>query len=364
MARVLSTSEGTHRGAFGPTEWFLFASIGLIWGSSFLLIAIGLNAFEPGLVTWLRVVSGAATLVVLPAARRRIDPADRPRLIALAVLWVVVPFTLFPLAQQHVNSAVAGMLNGGLPVVAAIVGSVMLRRPPKGIHIVGLVLGAAGVATIAISAAGAGSSEAIGVGMLLLAILCYAFAVNIAAPLQQRYGSITVMSSMLVIAAVLTAPFGVASIAGSSFRLPSLLAVLALGAVGTGIAFVAMGNLVGRVGGTRAAFATYLIPVVAMILGALVRDEPIEAIGVVGIAAVIAGAVLASRPDRARSEGGDDLAGEGDRRVEDLAVGGDRAEPEHAVAGEHDHVRVCGHPSDPTGSGHAASGLPWTGSVG
>ena len=340
MARVLSTSEGTHRGAFGPTEWTLFVSIGLIWGSSFLLIAIGLNAFEPGLVTWLRVLSGAATLVLLPAGRRRIEREDRPRLVALAVLWVVLPFTLFPLAQQHVNSAVAGMLNGGLPVVAAIVGSVMLRRPPKGIHVAGLVLGAAGVATIAISAAGAGSSEAIGVGMLLLAILCYAFAVNIAAPIQQRYGSVTVMSSMLVIAAVLTAPFGVASIGASSFRLPSLLAVLALGAVGTGVAFTFMGNLVGRVGGTRAAFATYLIPVVAMILGAVVRDEVIEVIGVVGIVAVIGGAVLASRPDRMRSDGASHLDGEGDGLVDQRAVERERAEPEHGVAREHDDVHV------------------------
>ena len=53
MARVLSTSEGTHRGAFAPLDWILFASIGGIWGSSFVLILIGLESFEPGLVTWL-----------------------------------------------------------------------------------------------------------------------------------------------------------------------------------------------------------------------------------------------------------------------------------------------------------------------
>ena len=309
MARVLSTSEGTHRGAFGPTEWFLFASIGLIWGSSFLLIAIGLNAFEPGLVTWMRILAGAATLAVLPAGRRRVEREDRARLITLAILWVVLPFTLFPLAQQHVTSAVAGMLNGGLPVLAAIVGSIMLRRPPRGIHVVGIMLGAAGVATIAISAAGGGSSEAIGVAMLLLAITCYAFAVNIAAPLQQRYGSVTVMSWMLIVATVLTAPFGIASMSASSFRAPSLLAILVLGAIGTGVAFSFMGRLVGRVGGTRAAFATYLIPVVAIFLGAVVRDEAIEPVAIAGIVAVIAGAILASRPDAERGDRGTTDAG-------------------------------------------------------
>src|SRR3712207_8885450 len=92
--------------------------------------AIGLNAFEPGLVTWLRVVSGAATLVAVPAARAPIARDDRPRLVVLSILWVAIPFTLFPLAEQHVSSALAGMINGGLPIMAAIVGSVMLRRLP------------------------------------------------------------------------------------------------------------------------------------------------------------------------------------------------------------------------------------------
>ncbi len=300
MARVLSTSEGTHHGAFTPGDWVLFGSIGLIWGSSFALISIGLEAFEPGLVTWLRVSAGALALSLVPAGRSPIDRADRPRLVAMSVLWVAIPFTLFPLAQQHVSSAVAGMLNGGLPVLAALIGSIMLRRLPRPVHVAGLVLGSAGVATIAISAAGEGSSEVIGVVMLLVAVVCYGVAINIAAPLQQRYGAVPVMARMLVFAAVWTAPFGLASVPSSRFAWSSALAVAVLGAVGTGLAFVLMGRLVGRVGSTRAAFATYLVPVVALMLGVIVRHEDVLAIGVVGVAMVIAGAVLASRPARRR----------------------------------------------------------------
>ncbi len=174
MPRVLSTSEGTHRGAFAPADWLAFLSIGAIWGSSFLLIAIGLNAFEPGLVTWLRIASGALTLWVIRSARVPIERTDRPRLVVMSILWVAIPFTLFPLAEQHVTSALAGMINGGLPILAALVASLMLRRLPSGVHVVGLAIGAAGVATIAISAAGAGTSEAIGVAMLLGAVACSA----------------------------------------------------------------------------------------------------------------------------------------------------------------------------------------------
>jgi drug/metabolite transporter (DMT)-like permease len=74
--------------------------------------------------------------------------------------------------------------------------------------------------------------------------------------------------------------------------------MIALGALGTGVAFVVMGRLVGRVGSSRASFATYLIPVVALVLGTVFLDETVEALSLVGIALVIGGAVLASRRER------------------------------------------------------------------
>lgn len=295
MSRVLSTTEGTHRGTFSPLDWSLFLAIGGIWGSSFILIAAGLTAFQPGLVTWLRVASGAAALWLAPKARPSIAREDRPRLIALSVLWVAIPFTLFPLAQQHVDSAVAGMMNGGLPILAALISSLMLRRAPTTVQILGLVLGSAGVATIALSTASEGSSEAFGVLLLVAAVLCYGVAINIATPLQQRYGSLRVMARMLALASLWTAPFGLASIPTSSFAWGPLAAVLGLGAIGTGLAFVYMGMLVGRVGSTRASFATYLVPVVAMVLGVVILGDHVAGIAMAGVVAVIAGAILASR---------------------------------------------------------------------
>jgi len=87
------------------------------------------------------------------------------------------------------------------------------------------------------------------------------------------------------------------SIPQSSFAWPSFLAVLVLGVLGTGVAFVLMGQLIARVG-ARATFAIYLTPVVALILGAVFRDEVIHVLSIVGIALVIAGALLASRKER------------------------------------------------------------------
>ena len=293
--RILSTSSGTNQEAFAPTDWVLFLSISLVWGASFLLMDIGLEALKPGLITWMRVGLGAAVLMLFPKARVAIDPADRPRVVVLSVLWVGLPFTLFPIAQQYINSAVAGMLNGAMPIFAAIFASVMLRRLPRGAQALGLVIGFGGVVLMSVSSGAEGSTQALGVGMILLATVCYGLSVNIATPLTQRYGSLPVMARMLAIATIWTAPFGIVDTIGSTFAWDSVLAVSAAGAIGTGIAFFIMGALVGRVGSTRGSFITYLIPVVALGLGIAFRGDTVSVWAVAGVGLVIIGALLASR---------------------------------------------------------------------
>jgi drug/metabolite transporter (DMT)-like permease len=295
---VLSTSVGTHRGAFAPLDWALFASIGAIWGSSFLFIAIGLEAFEPGLVTWLRVLFGAAALWLAPAARTPLEPEERSRLVALSILWIAVPFTLFPVAQQWISSGLTGLINGSLPIFATAIGAVMLRRLPGKAQTVGLVVGFAGVAAIAVPSLAQGATEALGVVLVLVAVGCYGVAFNIVAPLTQRYGSLPVMARMIGLGAIWTAPFGLIGLTDSSFALGPLLSVVALGVLGTGLAFVLMGRLVSRVGSSRASIATYLIPVVALVLGAVFLDETVRALSIVGIGLVITGALLASQKER------------------------------------------------------------------
>jgi drug/metabolite transporter (DMT)-like permease len=294
MTRVLTTNRGSNVERFALVDWGLLLGVSVIWGSSFLFIAVGLDAFHPGFVTWLRIGSGATVLALFPRARHRIDREDWPRLVVLSVAWVAVPFTLFPIAQQWINSAVAGMLNGAVPLSAAVVSSIMLQRPPRGGQALGLVVGLVGVIAISAPSAGDGESQAVGVALVIAATMMYGFAVNIAVPLQQKYGSLVAMSWMLILATVWTAPYGLVGGAASSWAWPSFLAVIALGVAGTGLAFVLMGSLAGRVGATRSTFITYLIPVVALILGVALRGDEVAVIAIAGSALVIVGAVLAS----------------------------------------------------------------------
>lgn len=298
-ARALEATASLNPGAFAVGDWGLFVSIALIWGSSFLFIAIALDAVEPGLITWGRVALGAAVLNAVPRARTRLAPEDGFRMVLLSLLWVAIPFTLFPLAEQHISSAVTGMLNGSMPVFAALVAGVLLRTPLGATQATGLVVGLLGTLAVSLDQLGEGDNAWLGVLMALGATVCYGFAINIAAPLQRKYGSLAVMARMLALATVWTAPFGLWSIPGSTFEVGPALSVAFIGAVGTGIAFVIMATLVGSVGSTRASMATYLIPVVAMVLGVTVRDEQVGPVAVVGVVLVVAGAYFASRAERA-----------------------------------------------------------------
>lgn len=295
-ARLLTTSHGTNREAFTLVDWALFVSLATIWGSSFLFMAIGLDAFHPGVVTLLRVALGASFLALIPRTRRvKIDREDWPKVALLAATWVAIPFTLFPIAQQWIDSAVAGMLNGATPVFTAVLATLLLRSLPGPLQLTGLIIGFAGILAIALPSAGQGTTEAIGVVLVVTATIGYAVSLNMVPPLQQKYGSLPLTARILWLATPMVIPFGLIGLGRSTFAWPSLLAVGAVGILGTGLAFIFMGNLAGSVGATRASFLTYLIPVVALILGVVFRDEIIAPVAVLGVVLVIAGAILASR---------------------------------------------------------------------
>lgn len=293
--RLATTAAGTQSDAFGAAEWLLLAAVAMVWGSSFLFMDIGLDAFAPGVVTFARLGLGAATLALFPAARRPVDRFDLPRVALLGVVWMAIPLSLFPLAQQHVDSSVAGMINGAAPLSTAVVSAVLLRRLPARWQLAGLVIGFLGVVAISVPNVRGADASPFGVVLLLLAITLYGFAFNMAVPLQQRYGSMPVLLRSQVFAAVVVAPFAAAGIDDSTWSWPSAWAMIPLGVLGTGLAFPAMTTLVGRVGGPRGSVAIYLVPAVAIVLGVLVRGDSVASTALVGTALVIVGAWLTSR---------------------------------------------------------------------
>jgi drug/metabolite transporter (DMT)-like permease len=295
-SRERNVPPPSYDAAFTFADWGLLAATALMWGSSFVWIEEALEAFEPGLIAFVRILFGAATLALFPQSRAAVARADIKPMAVLGLIWMAVPFLLFPIAQQWIDSSLAGMLNGSVPIFAALVGVVISRRGPAPRQVLGLVIGLGGVVAVTSPYIGGTEAKALGVACVLLASLLYGVALHIAAPLQQRYGALPVILRTQCFALAYTAVPALFSIPGSSFKLTSGLSLIPLGALGTGLAFVCMFTLVGRVGPGRGSVTIYFVPVVAVIFGALLRSESPKLISLVGTALVIAGAVLAARP--------------------------------------------------------------------
>jgi drug/metabolite transporter (DMT)-like permease len=297
-ARLPATSEGSREGAFRPFDWVLLATAAGIWGSSFFFIAVGLDHFEPGVVTFGRIGFGALALWSVPATRRvRVQHEDRFRVALLGICWMAVPLSMYSLAEQWIDSSLAGMLTAAVPIWTALVATILLRRLPGRALAVGLLVGFGGVLVLSWPSVRNADASALGVLLVILATASYGVAGNLAVPLQQRYGALPVLARAQLVALVLVLPYAVVGAPSSSFSAGSLAAVVALGALGTGLAFVAGATLMGRVGATRGSVLAYVMPVVAIALGVTFRDDSFDAYGAVGIVLVLAGAYLASRAE-------------------------------------------------------------------
>lgn len=211
---------------------------------------------------------------------------------------MVVPFVLFPLAQQSIDSSLAGMVNGAAPLFTVAVAALWARRGPQRRELAGLGVGFVGVVAVNWPAAQGTDASLLGAALALLATMFYGVAFNLAAPLQSRGGALPVILRAQLVALVVLAPPGVFGLSGSSPSWSAMAAMVALGAFSTGLAFAAFSTLAGRVGASRGSVTVYFIPVVAIVLGVLLRDETVAALSLAGTALVLLGAYLTGRRSR------------------------------------------------------------------
>lgn len=280
-----------------PSDWGLLIGTAGIWGASFLFMAIGLDAFSPGIVTFLRIAFGAATVAVFPGSRRSVDRADLGAIAVLGFVWMAFPLTLFPIAEQWIDSSMAGMLNSAMPLVTVVISWRLFSVSTGPRRLAGVGVGMVGILLIGIPESTGAGTNAIGVILVVVAVSSYGVAVNLAGPLQHRYGSLPVVSRALGFATVMSLPYALIGLPSSHFAWGPLLAIVALGAGGTGIAFAMAATLTGRVGPVRTSVITYVMPGVSISLGVVFNDETVRWTALAGTAIVLAGAWLSSRRD-------------------------------------------------------------------
>ncbi len=294
--RSISESvEGTDTGDFRLVDWGQLVLAASIFGSAFLWIALALRSIDPGTIAFGRVALGAAALAVLPRARRSVARVDRPRLILAAFFGMAAPALLFALAEERIPSALAGMLVSAVPVFAAALVAAATRTWPTRRRLTGLAVGFLGIFLLTAPDLGGSEAETTGVFMVLGAVLAYAVASMLYAPLQQTYGSLPVTMWLLIVSTVMLSPLGIIGLTQSSAESLPLASLLILGVIGTGAAWAMWVSLIGRVGAVRAATAGYIIPIIALVLGVVALDEHIEPIQIAGVLVALAGGYLLSR---------------------------------------------------------------------
>ncbi|WP_243224281.1 DMT family transporter [Microbacterium proteolyticum] len=277
-----------------------FVLAGIVWGSSFLFIAIALTGMTPAQVAGGRLLFGALALGAIVAIRRERLPHDRRvwgHLCVLAVTFCAVPFLLFAWAEQHVSSGLASIFNATTPIMTAIMAWAVFRvEGLKPGQLVGIAVGILGVVVIIAPGAVTDVGNSTVAQLALLgATACYGFSLAYV----RRFLSDTGLSGIALAfgyigpAAALMLLLSPLILSEPMHLTPAVVgSIVTLGMLGTGLAYIWNQNVLRAWGPTRASTVTYITPVVGVALGVLVLGERISWNEPVGAAVVFVGILL------------------------------------------------------------------------
>lgn len=289
-------------GRANQVNWLLFGLLGLIWGSSYLFIKIGVDAVGPFTLVTLRCVFAALFLAIVVRTTGARLPRRRSTIGHLAVLGVLsifVPFVLIAWAELHVITGLAAVLNATTPLFTILMAPLVLRDEPLRLNrVVGLLVGFAGVAVVTAPTFAEGPSADPLAFPAQVAIAVAAASYALGAVYARRFvpdEKPTVISlGMVSFGALLTAPLAVALDRPFAIGLPpeALFAALWLGVLGSGVALIIFYRLLAAWGATRTHVVVYLLPPVGVAIGVIVLHEPLHIALIVGTALILGGAAL------------------------------------------------------------------------
>ena len=294
MMRLMNPTASTR------LDWLLFILLGFLWGSSYLFIKIGVDAgLQPFTLVSLRLLIGFALLAVVVAVARESLPRE-PRiyghLVVLGFFSVALPFMLITWAEQSVDSSLAAVLTGAVPLFVIPIAALFLRDERFTLNkLIGILVGLVGVAIVV----GFDPAELVGNELLAEMALIGAaasYAVGGVYARRNMHGLRPMIPALFQVAFALVMVSIPALILEGPIRLDirpeALFAVVWLGLLGSGAAYLVFFRLITRWGATRTTLVAYLLPIWGILLGALVLSEPIDARLILGTALVIGGIAL------------------------------------------------------------------------
>ncbi|MEU9556498.1 DMT family transporter [Streptomyces fumanus] len=278
--------------------------LSLLWGSTFLWIELALDALSPVQVAFVRCLLGSVTLLAICFGTGHRLPGDGAlwaRVAVAALFCNALPFILFSVGQQRIDSGLAGVLNATTPLWSLLIGVVVgSERRVHPSRLGGLLLGFAGVVVLF---APWRATAAGGWGALAIVAAALSYAVGFAFMSRFLTGrgtpTISLSAAQLLTATVLIAPcLPMGGLTPVEADPAALTAVVVLGVVATGITFHLTYQNIAAEGATNTAAVGYLLPVVSVALGVILLHEDLGLRTVLGTAVVLAGVGLIRRPPR------------------------------------------------------------------
>jgi drug/metabolite transporter (DMT)-like permease len=287
----------------------LLLTLAAIWGASFMFIEVALDDLAPTTLMFLRLLVAALLLLGLMSVKHGARGAARElrgvgfSTFALGIVNSALPFTLIAWGQEHVDSGIAAIGNATMPIWIAVLAIWLVRSErATGSRLLGIALGVVGTAVLTGAQPNVDAWAVVGTIAIVVAAVSYAAAALL---LQRRMtrDPITFSTAMTVGATLALLPFGLAQAPGAVPGWKAIGSVLALGVAGTAIGIVIYTHLINEYGSFRAGLVTYLLPVTALLYGALLLDEHVNAWMLLGLALILSGVALGSgmlRPARTR----------------------------------------------------------------
>jgi drug/metabolite transporter (DMT)-like permease len=284
-------------------NWFLFGLLGLIWGSSFLLIKIAVDDFGPLPLVTVRLGLAAAAFVVVLLTVRRPLPRDRKTWLSLALLGLTnttLPFLLITWGEQSIDSGLAGVLNAAVPLFSMVMAHFALQDDKMHFgKVFGLIMGFIGVVILALRTADPTHQNSVaGQVAVLLAGVSYAFSAVYLRRNLWHVESVVTAGTTLAFGAVYTlvAMLLLVNPLPTLAAIPSdaILAAVALGLLNTFIAYILFFRIIRAWGASRSTTVTYLMPPVSLTLGILFYGEVFDIRLVVAAVLIIGGVLMAN----------------------------------------------------------------------
>jgi drug/metabolite transporter (DMT)-like permease len=279
----------------------MLLTLAFLWGSSFLFIEVALDDIEPTTMMALRLFFGATALVPVLMAQRGARRAVADLRTAGRPLWVLglvnaaVPFTLIAWGQQYIDSGIAAIANASVPIFVVLL-AIHFRPSERvtGLRLAGLVAGFVGVAVLAGGEFDGSWSGVAGTLAVVTASLLYASGALYAQTHVEQVDSIVLATGSAIAGTFVLTPLALAQLPSGFPSWETWVSVAVLGFGGMAAGQLLYYVVIDRYGSTRASLVTYLLPVIALILGALILDEPVEVTALLGLVLILSGVAFGS----------------------------------------------------------------------